>query len=285
MTCPLCGHDRAARLFAKAGFPYRECRACGLVTRGGAREAESYEEYLPALTRDLPELTRRRYVALLDGLARYRDGGRFLDVGCGGGFLVEVATAMGWRAEGLEVSRAAAEFGRARGAVIRAGTLREAELPEGAYDLVTMMEVVEHVEDPVDLLARAGRLLRPGGALYLTTPNWGSLSRRFLGKRWFPVSREHVVYFSRRTIRLALDRAGLRTVRTDTANIQPHEILARFGPPARGGSAPGCMARTMAARESIESSPVLRTAKAVANRVLGATGTGDTLRVLAERPA
>ena len=180
---------------------------------------------------------------------------------------------------------AAAEFGRARGTPIHTGTLQEADLPEAAFDLLTMMEVVEHVPDPVDLLTRAGRLLRPGGALYLTTPNWASLSRRFLGKRWFPISREHVVYFSPRTIRVALERAGLRAVRTETANIQPHEIVARFRPAAAGGSAPGCMARTMSARESIEASPALRTAKTIANRVLRATGTGDTLRALAERPS
>jgi 2-polyprenyl-3-methyl-5-hydroxy-6-metoxy-1,4-benzoquinol methylase len=283
--CVLCGHDRAARLFMKTGYPYLECRRCGLVTRGGSREAETYHDYLPTLTQDLPELTRRRYVDILDRLAAYRATGRFLDVGCGGGFLVEVAAALGWQAEGLEVSQAAAEFGRSRGTVIHAGTLEEADLPESVFDLITMMEVVEHVADPVDLLMRAGRLLRPGGALYLTTPNWGSLSRRFLGKRWFPVSREHVVYFAPGTIRTALGKAGLRRVRTETANIQPHEILARFRPAAPGGSAPNCMARTMSARESIEASPALRTAKDLVNRVLGATGTGDTLRALAERPS
>ena len=181
------------------------------------------------------------------------------------------------------MSQAAVDFGRARGAVIHAGTLEEADLAAGSFDLVMMMEVVEHVDTPVDLLARAGRLLRPGGALYLTTPNWASFSRRFLGKRWFPISREHVVYFSPRTIRAALTKAGLRPVRTEAANIQPHEILARFRPTARGGSAPDCMARTMSARESIEKSRGLRAAKALANRVLSATGTGDTLRVLSEK--
>jgi len=71
----------------------------------------------------------------------------------------------------------------------------------------------------------------------------------------------------------------------DGRDVQPHELRARFRPPGRTGSAPDCMARTMAARETIEASGWLRRAKAVLNALLAATGTGDTLRVLAERPS
>ena len=203
IPCPVCGHEGAATLFRKRRLPYHACRSCGLVSRGGDSEAPRYDDYLPALTRRLSALTRLRYENLLRRLERYRRDGRFLDVGCGAGFLVETASALGWRAEGLEVSSAAAAFGRARGTAIHVGTL--ADLPAGVFDLVTLIEVVEHVADPVELLREAGRRLRPSGALYLTTPSWGSLSRRLLGKRWSAISHEHLVHFAPRTTLSGLD--------------------------------------------------------------------------------
>jgi 2-polyprenyl-3-methyl-5-hydroxy-6-metoxy-1,4-benzoquinol methylase len=283
-TCPLCRATAPARLFAKDGWPYERCRACGLTTRGGGDEPPSYHDYLPALTQTLPPLTRRRYEALLARLARYRTAGRFLDVGCGGGFLVEAARDLGWQAEGTEVSRAAADFGRGRGVTIHVGVLSDARLPAGAFDAVTMMEVIEHVPDPVALLRECADLLRPGGALLLTTPNWASLSRRVLGARWSPVGRDHVVYFTPRHLRRALAAAGLAPRRVTTANIQPHEIVSRLRRTRAAPQQQTTMERTMALRETVEGSAFLRAAKAAVNALLGATGTGDTIRALAERP-
>jgi len=268
------------RLFEKDGFPFERCSACGLVTRGGDAGPPSYHDYLPALTQTLPPLTRRRYEALLALLAGGRMPGRFLDVGCGGGFLVETARDLGWQAEGTEMSHAACEFGRGRGLTIHEGTLAGARLPAASFDAIALMEVVEHVSSPVALLAECAALLRPGGALYLTTPNWNSVSRRVLGARWSAVSRDHVVYFTPRLMRRALVDAGLVPRRVTTANVQPHELFARF---RRAAPRTNPMAQTMELRETVEADALLRAAKAVVNAGLAATGAGDTIRALAER--
>jgi SAM-dependent methyltransferase len=270
-------------LFEKDGRPFERCSSCGLATRGGEAAAPSYHDYFPELTRTLPPVTRRRYETLLARLADRRRTGRFLDVGCGAGFLVETARDLGWTAEGTEVSAAAADAGRARGLTIHAGVLADAKLPAGAFDVVTMMEVVEHVPSPVALLAECSALLRPGGALYLTTPNWSSLSRRVLGAAWPVICAEHVVYFTPRLLRRALRDAGLAPRSVTTANVQPHVLLAHLRR-GRGGAAPSSsFARTLELRDAVESSAVLRAAKSAANAVLAATGTGDTIRALAER--
>ena len=281
--CPLCRSARTTPLFEKQGRPYERCTDCGLATRGGGESPPSYHDYFPSLTQTLPPLTRKRYEDLLRQLAGYRQTGRFLDVGCGGGFLVETARDLGWQAEGTEVSHAAADFGRGRGLTIHTGILSDAKLPAGSFDLLTMMEVIEHVPAPVALLRECADLLRPGGALYLTTPNWASLSRRVLGARWSPIGTDHVVYFTPRHIRRALRDAGLAPRRVTTANIQPHEILSRF---RRARSVPPqqtSMERTMELRETVEANPLLRLTKSAVNAMLAATGTGDTIRALAER--
>ncbi len=288
--CPLCGHSEAARLFVKDDVAYERCTGCGLPTRGGETGPPSYHDHRPQITQALPPLTRTRYEHLLGTLERYRSGGRLLDVGCGGGFLVETAQALGWEAEGTEVSRAAVDFGVSRGLRLHHGTLDDVEFAAGAFDVVLMMEVIEHVPDPVALLRQIHGLLRPGGVLHLTTPNWGSLSRRLIGSAWFPVTSDHLSYFAPGTMRRALREAGLDPVRIRSANIQPHEILGhwrrRRTPPGGGAAEPArgsFMRETMDLRERVESRPWLRAAKSVVNACLGATGTGDTLRATAVR--
>jgi len=283
--CPLCRAARPARAFEKDGVPYDRCGGCGLVTRGGADGPPSYHDYLPEATRALPPITRRRYEALLARLARRRRDGAFLDVGCGGGFLVETARDLGWRATGTEVSRAAVDFGVAKGLDLRCGTLADAALAPASFDVITLMEVVEHVSDPVALLRECAALLRPGGVLYATTPNFGSLTRRVVGPRWPPIAPEHVVYFTPRHLRRALRDAGLAPLRVTSANTSPHEMLRRFRRrrDAGAGREATPIERTLALRDAVERDALLRAAKAVANVALAATGTGDTLRALAER--
>ena len=135
---------------------------------------------------------------------------RLLDVGCATGIFLEVARDAGWSGEGLDVSEYALELARGRGFTVRRGTLEGANDAERSFDVVTMWDVIEHVPDPAAVLARAHRLLRPGGALAISTPDAGSLLARLLRGRWlgFRSIDEHLYFFSRRTLGAMLERAG-----------------------------------------------------------------------------
>ena len=86
-----------------------------------------------------------------------------------------------------------------------------AALPEARFDIVTLWDVIEHVPDPVPLLAEAARVLRPGGRLVLTTGDWGSAYARRQGAQWHLVAPPwHLTLFDRRTLESAGRRAGLR---------------------------------------------------------------------------
>jgi SAM-dependent methyltransferase len=154
---------------------------------------------------------RETVVMELLGLAA-RERGRLLDVGCGAGAFLARMRDLGWEVLGLEPDPRAARVARETfGLEVVAASLQEAELPEGSFDVVTLNHVVEHVPDPVDLLAGCRRVLRPGGRIVVLTPNVESLACRIFGRWWrgWEVPR-HLVLFSVGSLGRVAERAGLR---------------------------------------------------------------------------
>jgi SAM-dependent methyltransferase len=100
---------------------------------------------------------------------------RMLDVGCGDGFFMDLATRAGagrLHMAGIELNARAAEMARAKGFDTRAGNVESAmPFPDGSFDLVFAGEIIEHVTDPDAMLREIHRVLSPSGNLLLTTPN------------------------------------------------------------------------------------------------------------------
>ena len=168
---------------------------------------------------DLRESRIRKLLALLGT----ETPARLLDVGCAGGELAALLATRGWRVHGAEAEHALARAARARGVDAREVDLDRAPLPwsDGAFDAVVAAEVIEHVIDTDHLLAEIARVLRPGGALVITTPNLASLENRLrllLGRypMWMDVGVEgagHLRYYTPRMLRHQLARHGLRVER------------------------------------------------------------------------
>jgi len=227
--CPVCAAPGAAPLFAKDGYSIVECRGCGAVFVGedpaaidfGALYGRSYYTGgSDAVFADYvgQEAARRaqarRKLATLRWLApRVPRRGRLLDVGCAAGFFLAEARAF-YEVQGVELSDWSSAYARDRlGLPVFTGTLQAAALPADHYDVVTLWDVIEHVPDPVPLLAQAARVLRSGGRLVLTTGDWGSAYAQGKGADWHLMTPPwHLSFFSRATLATAAARAGLRVV-------------------------------------------------------------------------
>jgi SAM-dependent methyltransferase len=98
---------------------------------------------------------------------------------------------------------------RSRGLDVRTGVLPDAGLDARRFDLVTAIDVVEHVGDPVGLLECCRERLADAGRLLVVTPDAASIAARLLGRRWWHLRLAHVGYFTRATLTDALGRAGL----------------------------------------------------------------------------
>jgi 2-polyprenyl-3-methyl-5-hydroxy-6-metoxy-1,4-benzoquinol methylase len=137
-------------------------------------------------------------------------GGRLLDVGCGNGqFLLEMRPD-GWEVRGIDPDPAAVAFARDAGLDVTEDTLESARLAPGSFDAITLSHVIEHVHDPPETLRACLDLLRPGGLLWIATPNLLAGGHRRFGPDWFPLDPpRHLTLFTRASLHAALERAGL----------------------------------------------------------------------------
>lgn len=111
-------------------------------------------------------------------------GGRLLEVGCGGGAMLELMARLGWDAEGVDFDEKAVDVARSRGLRVRAGSLEQQGYPDNHFDAVTTSHLIEHVPDPRALLLEVRRILKPGGKLVIVTPNVRSWGHALFGRRW-----------------------------------------------------------------------------------------------------
>jgi SAM-dependent methyltransferase len=247
IPCPICESDAALRrLTTDRERNIVVCRSCDLAFVSPQPD----ESYLSAIYQEsyfsrgepgtgyqdygaLSELLTRIAVKNMATISELRPTrGRLLDVGCATGEFLGVANSEGWAAYGVELSpdgrRACVEKG------LSVVGDRLVDLPtEPAYDVVTYWDVLEHVTNPVAELRAAHARLAPGGLFATTMPNFGSLRSRLQRGRWwaFYSSREHLFFFSRRSLTAALDKAGFQVVRTATTTMDLRPAPRRADPP------------------------------------------------------
>lgn len=115
----------------------------------------------------------------------FRDGRRLLDVGCGNGAFLAIASEMGWEPVGVDPDPVGVELCVQKGMPAIHGTLPDL-LPDHAsqFDVVTMSHSIEHLSDMSSELHNVFQLLKPGGRLWLATPNPRSLGAKWFGRAW-----------------------------------------------------------------------------------------------------
>ncbi len=188
------------------------CEECGLIQSRRLEDVNSFYEGLQDKEYENTRAERARQARqIVMGLTKLMPTGRLFDVGAGSGILVEQALELGYTASGLEPSTWLQEQAQQRGLPVLAGVLPDERVGDN-FDLVTLVDVIEHVDDPFGLLLDIKAILRPNGLLLLTTPDVDSLLARCLGWRWWHFRVAHISYFNLKTIRRLLERAGFQII-------------------------------------------------------------------------
>lgn len=209
-----------SRVFSARRTPDRlhyrlvRCSACGLVRSDPVLETEALRELYEQSTFD--------YATELDGLrATYgralqevsgclESPGGLLDIGCGSGFVLEVAKQHGWaEVHGVEPSIDAIAKARPDIApTIVQDMMRPGLFPNESLSAVTLFQVLDHIADPVALLRDCREILRPGGVIMAFNHDVTSWSARLLGERSPIIDVEHMYLYSPDTMRLLFEKAG-----------------------------------------------------------------------------
>src|ERR1035441_2025160 len=181
VLCDLCNQNTTNLVFSKWNFNIVRCRSCGLVYVNPRTFSIDSDDYFrgPYLATIEPggvidSGIQDIYTQIVQRLDSCLFPGQLLDVGCAMGHFMRCARQHGWNVRGVECSSYAAAYGREKhGLQIDAVCdLRDARLPKSAFDACVLIEVAEHLPHPRQTLAEVFRVLKPGGILYVTTPNF-----------------------------------------------------------------------------------------------------------------
>jgi 2-polyprenyl-3-methyl-5-hydroxy-6-metoxy-1,4-benzoquinol methylase len=144
---------------------------------------------------------------------------RLLDVGCGSGLFLARMRAFGWDVQGVDPDTEAVTAAQQAGLPVEQGTLESIRLLENHFDAVTLSHVIEHVHDPVATLRACYHVLRPGGTIWIGTPNLAAYGHSLFGQHWRGLEPpRHLVLFTPSALRLALQKAGFRIISAPQAN-------------------------------------------------------------------
>ncbi|MCR9198653.1 MAG: class I SAM-dependent methyltransferase [Planctomycetaceae bacterium] len=223
--CDQCGSDHMTLALDAKPWTLMRCEDCGFVFTSPRLTDESlariyssnyYENAVDYASQQV-EPPSDDHLQLASRIRRLlRPGAEPLtsvDVGCGGGRLVEAFSRAGFQACGIEPSEGTVAAACRAGRDVRVQDL--SELPSDAFDCVTLMHVLEHVTSPASFAADLYRVTRPGGYCVVEVPNFGSRAAQEQGAEWYPLHPStHLSHFTPQTLRQCLTNAGFGIVST-----------------------------------------------------------------------
>jgi len=179
-------------------FRMVQCEHCGLYRQNPRLTWDSLSDYYPenyAAYHYTLEAKKKPWRAKYDNygnfkrrhaIERFQPNGRLLEVGCGtGAFLRELIQSGNWEVVGIEPSQSAALYSqKTLNTPVYNARFEDVDLEPGTFDAVVMWCVLEHLTDPVQDLHRAHSLLKDGGWLFFSMPNYESLDAKLFGQYW-----------------------------------------------------------------------------------------------------
>lgn len=215
-SCPVCDHPQIVEKWTVNGFPIAGCALCSAVfVRRKFTQDELtnwYTETDEAYDDDNVQSLSFYYERLKKLILNYRSPGRILDVGCSGGWFLDLM--QGWDAYGLEISaRDAAVARKKHGDRIFAGHFDAYPVPDEAFDAITMQDVFDHMPNPVEALEKCHSMLAPGGLLAIKVHDISCLYAKLTGPKFYAVIPPyHLFYYNRKSLSRVLHRTGFEVI-------------------------------------------------------------------------
>ena len=279
--CLICSSNKLIQLNGYESNYLVRCVSCRFVFSAKKPSQEELVDHYNQYTRDdyLPPLTIKRYNELLDVMEKYRKTNKLLDIGSGMGYFLEQAKRRGWDVYGTEFTDVAIEICSSKGINMFKGALDSAQYENDSFDVITSMEVIEHINNPRIELEKINKFLRSGGLFYCTTPNFNSFSRLYLKNKWnniiYP---EHLSYYTVFTIKKLFKDLKIKPNKVITTGISFSRIkTSKLGKKKNESINPSSIDEKL--RNKLESKFYFRGLKKILNMFLTLFRLGDTIKL------
>jgi 2-polyprenyl-3-methyl-5-hydroxy-6-metoxy-1,4-benzoquinol methylase len=218
--CCYCGSDTYSTVVSGPIVPIIKCAGCGLMRQGriseSARNSASFVDYAGGEERFRRQRVEKEaahtvdFLKISDRLEEYLPHkGRFLEIGCAMGTTLNGFRQKGWQVLGIEPEQWTCDQAKSKyGLDVICAPFEDAGLQRESFDVVLLLHVIEHLNDPFTALHQISDLIRPGGFLVLETPRYDTPSFRFLKGRERSVIPEHLHYFTRQSMLTMCRDAG-----------------------------------------------------------------------------
>ncbi len=242
-ACPLCGEEASTFVLSardwQLGYPgdfqLNRCRGCSHVYLNPRPTPDcinvfyprEYGPYQAGAADDGPRSRDTKQVGLLRRLLRWSvdtcgefvpeintSPRRALEIGCANGDFLLRLNQQGWQVQGVEFSPPAAQRATERGLDVHLGTLESAQFAAEQFDAVFLWMVLEHVYDPRATLREIRRILKPGGWVIFSLPNFASWERHLCGRYWYALELpRHLHHFTVPVLQRLLHDSGFGSIR------------------------------------------------------------------------
>jgi 2-polyprenyl-3-methyl-5-hydroxy-6-metoxy-1,4-benzoquinol methylase len=232
VRCPVCRSDnnRIQGFFIDGRYLYR-CDSCGTeFQHPQLDDAELEKLYSQDYYRswglhegngdsEVQKVKSSTFDACLDRIQEYKKNGRILDIGCATGYFLERAQHRGFIPYGVEFSQFSSDIAKGKFGAdqIHRGMIEDCPFEPGSFDVVVMIDLLEHVRNPVAALAAAKKLLRDDGIAVIVTPDTRSLTHALMGTKWVHYKSEHFFYFNKRAIDVVARQSGFELCRYEAS--------------------------------------------------------------------
>lgn len=194
-----------------------KCNDCGLVFMN-PRDENVNSLYQDVVDKEYINSWNEREKTFknhISWIKKYKKNGNLLDIGCYAGIFPYVAKKSGFEVTGIEPSMWAAEYaGNKTKSKIYQGSWKDVSFKEGSFDIITIWDVIEHLEDPLGCLKISHKWLKRDGLLTVTTHDISSILARMMGGKYPWLMRFHLYHFSPKTLTEMIKKAGFTDVKT-----------------------------------------------------------------------
>ncbi len=231
-TCWVCGSSSFSMIkpsddteklnsnnFAITNFDYgktgelQKCNSCGFIQCTDLQEVVNF--YVDLEDSEYENTRRERKIQeerLVRFFSKYKNKGKLLDIGAGSGIMIEAAQEKGYECLGIEPSKWLQKRAEELKLPVIQGTFPHPDA-KGPFDIITLVDVIEHVIDPADLLNAIHKVLDNDGIFALVTPDVNSIAAKIFGYKWWHYRFAHIGYFNKKTLKLLLDKTGFSIIK------------------------------------------------------------------------